>query len=139
MKRRKFIQTGTAGATLLTVNTFQSLTGFGNDSVKNMKCCNQSGRAIPIVYDVDVIVIGGATSAISAAVAASQNLARVCLITNLPYLGDDICGTYRFWPGNEIPKHPISDKLYKDGIPTPLHVKQTLDQELIDNGVDFLY
>ncbi|WP_236979472.1 FAD-dependent oxidoreductase [Membranihabitans maritimus] len=139
MKRRKFLQAGTVGATLLSYNPLQAFSDLGSVSKETVKYCNQSERSIPVAYDVDVVVIGGSTAAISAAVAASQNLAKVCLVTDLPYLGDDICGTYRFWPRTQIPKHPISDKLYKNGIPTPLHVKRTLDKELIDNGVDFLY
>ena len=53
----------------------------------------ESARQIPIVKDVDVVVIGGASAAVEAAVAASESGANVFLLAPRPYLGDDICGS----------------------------------------------
>ncbi|MEN8228238.1 MAG: FAD-dependent oxidoreductase [Bacteroidota bacterium] len=138
MKRRDFIHTGAVGAAFLSLNGLQAFSR-ANYSDENHAFCVQSERLIPIVYKVDVAVIGGSTAAVAAAVNASKSLAKVFLVAQEPYLGEDICGTYRFWPENEQPKHELAQKLYDQGIPTPMHVKRTLDKELIDNGVDFLY
>ena len=40
---------------------------------------NESAREIPIAYDVDVVVVGGSTGAVSAAVAAAEAGAKVFL------------------------------------------------------------
>ena len=139
MKRRDFIQTGSAGAAFLSLNGLEVFS-ITNSSDQNNGFCNQSERQIPIAYNVDVVVIGGSTAAVAAAVKASQNLAKVFLVAQEPYLGEDICGTYRFWTDNDhLPDHPLTQKLYGNGIPTPMFVKRTLDQELINNGIDFLY
>ena len=139
MKRRDFIQTGSAGAAFLSLNGLEVFS-ITNSSDQNNGFCNQSERQIPIAYNVDVVVIGGSTAAVAAAVKASQNLAKVLLVAQEPYLGEDICGTYRFWTDNDhLPDHPLTQKLYGNGIPTPMFVKRTLDQELINNGIDFLY
>ena len=63
----------------------------------------ESARQIPVLYDVDVLVVGGTSGAVTAAVAAAQDGATVFLAAPRPYLGDDICGTYRLWlePGEE--------------------------------------
>ena len=38
---------------------------------------NESAREIPIDYDVDVVVVGGGTGAVSAAVASSETRGRL--------------------------------------------------------------
>jgi flavin-dependent dehydrogenase len=63
----------------------------------------ESTRDIPVAYDVDVVVAGGSTGAVAAAVRAAQAGARVFLAAPRPYLGEDVCATYRLWlkPGEE--------------------------------------
>jgi flavin-dependent dehydrogenase len=69
----------------------------------------ESARQIPVLYDVDVLVVGGTSGAVTAAVAAAQNGATVFLAAPRPYLGEDLCGTYRLWlePGEE-PTSPLA-------------------------------
>ncbi len=57
----------------------------------------ESTREIPVLYEVDVVVVGGTCGAVAAAVSAAQNGATVFLAAARPYLGEDICGTYRLW------------------------------------------
>ena len=51
---------------------------------------NESARQLPVAYDVDVVIVGGSTGAVSAAVAAADAGARVFLAAPRPYLGDDM-------------------------------------------------
>lgn len=53
----------------------------------------ESAREIPVAADVDVVVVGGTASGVSAAVAASDAGARVFLAGGFPYLGEDMAGT----------------------------------------------
>ncbi len=78
----------------------------------------ESARRIPVLYDVDVLVVGGTSGAVTVAVAAAQNGAKVFLAAPRPYLGDDICGTYRLWlePGGE-PRSPLAKIMFAE--PTP--------------------
>ena len=75
----------------------------------------ESARRIPVLYDVDVLVVGGASGAVTAAVAAAENGATVFLAAPRPYLGDDICGTYRLWlePGEE-PTSPLARIMFAE-------------------------
>ena len=57
----------------------------------------EPGRSIPAIHDVDVVVVGGSSGAVAAAAAAAGQGARVFLAAPRPYLGDDICATYRLW------------------------------------------
>jgi len=57
----------------------------------------ESAREIPVAYSVDVLVAGGSTGAVAAAVAAAQGGAKVFLAAPRPYLGDDMAGTLRIW------------------------------------------
>jgi flavin-dependent dehydrogenase len=72
----------------------------------------ESAREIPVLYDVDVVVVGGGAGAVSAAVAAAENGARVFLAAPRPYLGEDLCGTYRLWlEPDEEPMSPLAAAL----------------------------
>lgn len=76
---------------------------------------NASARNIAVAYDVDVIVVGGASGGAAAAVAAAQQGAKVFLAAERPYLGEDLCATYRLWlePGEE-PISPLAKQLFAE-------------------------
>jgi len=101
----------------------------------------ESPREIHVVHDVDVVVVGGTTSAVAAAVEAAEAGASVFLAAPRPYLGEDVCATGRLWlEPNEEPSHPLAKDLFQPGCwSTPMHVKRTLDQALLDASVEFLY
>jgi len=108
------------------------------------RAVNESARDIPVAYDVDVVVVGGTSGGVAAAVAAAQKGAKVFLAAERPYLGEDLCGTYRLWlEKGESPASPLAKKIFgeqKNSEPvTPMQVKRTLDEALIEAGVQFLY
>lgn len=75
----------------------------------------ESARDIPVLHNVDVVVVGGGSGAVSAAVAAAENGARVFLAAPRPYLGEDICGTYRLWlEPDEEPMSPLAAALFAE-------------------------
>ncbi len=91
---------------------------------------NESAREIPVAYDVDVVVVGGTSGGVAAAVAAAEQGAKVFLAAQRPYLGQDICGTYRLWlEAGEEPALPLAKKVFVEP-PTP-----TLPR----NGINFTY
>ena len=59
--------------------------------------------SLPIAQEVDVVVVGGSSGGVAAAVAAAKRGAKVFLAAPRPYLGEDLCATYRLWlePGEE--------------------------------------
>ena len=63
----------------------------------------ESAREIPLAYDIDVVVVGGTTRGVAAAEAAAKQGATVFLAAPRPYLGEDLCATYRLWlePGEQ--------------------------------------
>ena len=139
MERRHFIKSTISGAVLVGsgILSFQCFSNKGKDE---KKYGFQSKRRIPIAYDVDVVIVGGTTAAVAAAVAASKLGNKVFLITPEPYLGVDICGYYRFRNNCEkVLDTELGRKLFSNGDITPLQVKKILDNELIDNNVGFLY
>ena len=82
----------------------------------------ESARNIPIAYNVDVVVVGGSSAGAAAAIEAANSGAKVLLIGQRSYLGDDICGTYRLWlDPNEEPNSPLAKAIFSDqfypGIP----------------------
>lgn len=120
---------------------------FGCLQVGAEEAVHQSTRRIPIAYQVDVVVVGGGTGAVSAAVTAAERGARVFLAAPHPYLGEDMTATLRLWleDRDQQLREPLAKALYHDPaspdaqMPRPLHVKQTLEQALLDAGVEFLF
>lgn len=55
----------------------------------------EPARSLPLVQDVDVVVVGGSSGAVAAACAAKAAGARVFLIAPRPYLGEDMAGKLR--------------------------------------------
>ena len=93
---------------LLGVNAFAS----GADSVR------ESARELPVAYEVDVVVVGGGTGAVSATVAAAEAGSSVFLAAPYPYLGDDMTATLRLWlEEGERPKAPLAKAIYADPLP----------------------
>lgn len=77
------------------------------------KTASQSARDIPVAYDVDVVVVGGSSGAVAAAVAAAEQGAKVFLAAPRPYLGEDLCATYRLWlEADEVPDDPLAKDLF---------------------------
>jgi len=116
---------------------------------------NESARNIAVAYDVDVVVVGGTSGGVAVAVAAAQKGAKVFLAAERPYLGEDLCSTYRLWlePG-EKPDSLLAEKLFAEPAAarrlkgasqtyrfpaTPMQVKRTLDEALLQAGVEFLF
>jgi len=140
MKRRDFILTTASGSAIVASG---NLFAFPEAPVKEnstSKFCYQSERKIPVAYSVDVVVVGGSTAAVAAAVSASQSGAKVFLVAQETYLGEDVCGTYRYWNIHpDALNTSLGKKLFGNGLPVPLKFKQTLDNELINNKIEFLF
>lgn len=58
---------------------------------------------VPVIGGADVVVVGGSSGAVAAAAAAAEKGARVFLVTDRPYLGDDLCATLRLWADASTP------------------------------------
>jgi len=97
-------------------------TSYGSASAPAVyeKSVSESARDIPVAYDVDVVVVGGSSGGVAAAAAAAQKDVKVFLAASQPYLGEDICGTYRLWlePGEE-PESPLAKKMFAEPVLAP--------------------
>ena len=76
----------------------------------------ESARRIPVAYDVDVVVVGGSTGAVAAAVAAAGDGARVFLAAPRLHLGEDMISTLRVWlEEGETPHSPLAKAIFGGG------------------------
>ncbi len=91
---------------------------------------NESARDIPVAYDVDIVVVGGTSGGVAAAVEAARQGASVFLAAQRPYLGQDICGTYRLWlEPDEVPTMPLAKKIFAE----------PSISSFVRNGINFTY
>ncbi|MCF7854016.1 MAG: FAD-dependent oxidoreductase [Candidatus Pacebacteria bacterium] len=99
----------------------------------------------PIIADVDVVVIGGCTGAVAAAVAAAEAGVSAFLAAAETYLGEDLCATGRLYlpttnTGQLSPTHhPLAKKLLAQAPVRPIHVKKALDDVMLEADIPFLF
>lgn len=138
-----FLRNKIARFAATTLCVAMTVSAWGSEQV------NESARAIPVASEVDILVVGGSTGAVAAATAAAAAGAKVFLLAERPYLGDDMTATLRLWPqpGDELDT-PLAKQLFADprhaknsttSPPRPMHVKKTLDEALLAAGVHYLY
>lgn len=73
----------------------------------------ESARDIPVAHVVDVVVVGGSTHAVNAALAAKEQGASVFLLAPRPYLGEDLCGPLRLGlPAGVEPDTGLGQRLF---------------------------
>lgn len=96
------------------VSTFMVISCLSlSSSHAREKTINESAREIPLAYDVDVVVVGGTTRGVAAAVAAAEKGAKVFLAAPRPYLGEDVCGIYRLWLEKaEVPQTALAKAMF---------------------------
>lgn len=139
--RRDFLKVTVAGSTLASLGSVTEAKATMKSAIPNERFCHEGARKIPVITEIDLVVAGGSSRAIAAAVAASKAGSKVYLVSYMPYLGEDICGSHLYeLETNEKPQTALTRKLFPGKkFPTPLHIKKTLEDELIDNNVQFLY
>ncbi len=155
MKRRNFIKTTAIGAAGLSMYHLYALDPR-TDRFVNNRYCKQPGAEIPVIAEVDILVAGATLGGVAAASAAAEAGSEVFLVGYLPYLGEDICGTFRYLFDKQIvaDSYAFAEQTGGDGhypgklaaglFPgtdniSPMHIKTVLEKELIDRNVNFLY
>ncbi len=115
--------------------------GIWNYAPASNNRVSQSARDIPLIASVDVVIIGGTTAAVSAAVEASSHGASVFLVAPKLYLGEDMCATLRLQVSEDrIFESRLEEQLFSNERKiTPLKVKATLNQALLDANVNFVF
>jgi flavin-dependent dehydrogenase len=100
----------------------------------------ESPREIPVAADVDAVVVGGSSGAVSAACEIAERGTSVFLVAPRPYLGTDMCATLRLWlDEGEQPNSQLAAACFgKDRITTPFSVKAAMDRALLTSGVRYL-
>jgi len=105
------------------------------------------GNQLPVVADVDVVVVGGSVEGVAAAVAAKSAGAKVYLVAPRPYLGEDLAGKLRLVKeADDDLSHSFASALYqlkgepthRFGDTTPLRIKQAGDEAMRNAGIPFL-
>ena len=141
MERRDFIKITAATGAFISVGRVADAKAAVEPAIPDAGLALEGERKIPVLADVDIVVVGGSSCAVAAAVAAAKKGCDVFLVASMPYPGDDICGSFLYdKKEDEILQTAIAEKIFfSNTYPTPLHVKKVLEDELIDNGVKFLY
>lgn len=100
---------------------------------------------IPVIADVDLLVLGGSVAGAAAARAAAKAGKRVMLAAPETYLGEGLVATGRLWRRQAagepfLPAWLLPEALQRDARVAirPLEIKRRLDEVLIEAGVQVL-
>lgn len=141
LTRREFLKVSAASGALFALGNVANAKANIDAVVPDEGYALEKGRKIPLFADVDIVIAGGSSRAVAAAAAAAKSGLKVFLVAGMPYLGDDICGSFLFDKSEDDKiQTALAEKIFSGkGYPTPMAVKKTLEDTLIDNGVTFLY
>ena len=90
----------------------------------------------PVIHHADLLVIGGTLRAVNTALKLRKQGFKVFCATAFSYFGEDLCATLDlFSPKSE----DYLDLFGTDATLHPMKIKYTLDQALIDAGIDHLF
>jgi succinate dehydrogenase/fumarate reductase flavoprotein subunit len=92
-----------------------------------------------VVAEPDILVLGGSTAAVAAAIAAAEQGCRVLLAAPRTFVGDDLTAFLRLTEPAGEQTTVLARRLFSGGVPTPMHVKETLERDLLHAGVEILY
>jgi len=102
--------------------------------------------SMPLLADVDLVVVGGSSGGVACAAAAAQAGRSVYLVAPRSYLGEDIAAAFDYWPeADDEFTGELARRVLPQGAdptatpPIPMFVKRTLEQALIDRGVEFVF
>lgn len=104
------------------------------------------GAEYKVLGDVDVVVAGGTSAGVEAAIHAAKAGAKVFIVAPRPYFGEDIAGTYKFnysykWKkGYSLIKSLFLAKGNTAALVspiTPLRIKQIFDEFILANNIGF--
>ena len=94
--------------------------------------------SLPVLGNYDLIVIGGATGGVAAALSAAAAGKNVFIAAQEPYFGEDICSTGRLVPPTDTPiDTPLARKLFTAPVLRPIAIKATLENALIEADIPF--
>lgn len=116
LTRREFLKaTGMAVTSLGALSFLPKLTQAGALAAPQIAALRvrESTRQIPVAGFYDVLIAGGTTGAVAAAVAAAKKGVKVFLATPYHYLGEDVCATLRLWlEEGEAINEPLAETLF---------------------------
>ncbi|WP_175631944.1 FAD-dependent oxidoreductase [Virgibacillus siamensis] len=120
---------------------------ISNNAVAKKSIVSTGNRDLPVLYDVDFVIVGGSFAGVSAAIKLAQSGKRVAIIESRTYLGREVTATLRPWldASAHIPTKVIervSERGVQKGSEIALymdHVKTSLEDLLLKENVMLLY
>jgi flavin-dependent dehydrogenase len=105
-------------------------------------------KKLPVLYDVDVVIVGGSFAGVSAARELTKSGKRVVIVESRTYLGREVTATLRPWITtlSESDRNEVIQAVSRRGVEKDNeialymdHVKTSLEDVLLEKNVDLLY
>ena len=120
-----------------------------DDGEKAVDTVPEAAKELPVVADVDVVVVGGTMPGVAIAGRVKEMGLSACVVSSRPYLGEDLAGKLRLDVGPLDYKGNICELLrhltLAEGNPaipfggiSPFTVKTVFDNYLLERNIPFL-
>jgi len=98
--------------------------------------------SVPILSEVDVLVVGSTSAAVAASLEVARSGRSVMLVSDLSYLGSDLAGMFQLWPGDWGNGDPLLQAAFAESSTLPARpgaIKRALEEELLAARIPFLF
>ncbi len=109
---------------------------------KENHTATSSAVAVPILSDVDILVVGSTSAAVAASLEIARGGRSVMLVGDLSYLGSDLAGTYNLWPGDWVNEDPLLRSAFSESATFPARpgaIKRAMEEALLAARIPFLF
>ncbi|MEZ0298772.1 MAG: FAD-dependent oxidoreductase [Candidatus Methylacidiphilales bacterium] len=101
-----------------------------------------SMASVPVFRDVDVCIVGSTSAAVAAALAVRRAGRTVMVAADHSYLGNDLAGKLKLWPGAWRMEDAILKRAYGVDAPFPARpasIKRVMEEALLSASIPFMY
>lgn len=107
-----------------------------------MKSRSPGSLQFPVWKDVDILVVGSTSAAVTAALAAAENGSRVAVLSDETYFGSDLAGALRLWACERKGFDEVVSAAFATSASEPARpaaLKRSMEQALMRAGIPFLF
>ncbi|PTY02302.1 hypothetical protein DB346_09330 [Verrucomicrobia bacterium LW23] len=123
----------------LTCDAYYTMTTPAQASTASNAATNTT---VPVFRNVDVLVTGASSAAVAAALALRRAGRSVMVAADVSYLGSDLAGHLKLWPGAWRMEDALLKHAYGHDAPFPARpasIKRTMEDALLTADIPFLY
>ena len=111
-------------------------------SCKDSLMKSTSPLSVPLLRNVDILVVGSTSAAVAASLEIKRTGRPVMQVSEFSYFGSDLAGSLQLWPGPWVGGDPILKAAFAESSTLPSRpgaIKRTMEEALLAANIPFLF